>query len=257
MGTCLWCRKSKPNCTFNEKSHTFPKSLGGQNIGVDICDECNHYFGEPDISACPNLAIEVCIKEIFGIIRYIIEIALQDKISLSKPQRRLPSIYFNIYKSKRKIVLRNAFKMNTPFLQTFIRQFKRGLYEVFLQEYHLKTGKGLDEDFNSIREFARFNKGDIPVYHIANKGAIFVPTDLSTPHLFFEQYDLDAIDNFGFYRFWIFGYEFYLEVKPFAKEKRNEFLAPIIKDVNELNGFQDFFKLDSIFQIDFTLRNLN
>lgn len=177
VGSCIWCKRSKPECTFNEKSHTFSRSLGGKNIGVDICDECNHYFGEPDLSTLPHPTVEVCFKEIFGVIRYIIEISLQDKISLSKPQKRLPSIYFDIYKSKRKIVLRNAFKMNTPFLKTFIRQFKRGLYEVFLQEYHLKTGNGLDEDFNSIREFARFNKGDLPIYHIANKGGYFGDVD--------------------------------------------------------------------------------
>lgn len=256
IGTCIWCKRSKPNCTFNEKPHTFPRSLGGKNIGVDICDECNHYFGEPDLNAFPHLSVEVCFKEIFGIIRYIIELSGKERIKFKKPQERLRSNYFDVYNQKKRIVFRSAFRRNKHFLQTFTRQFKRSLYEVFLQEYHLKTGMGLNEEFNIIRDFARFNIGDIPVYHITNYGAILVPTDLSSPYMFFEQEDLDSIDNFGFYKFWIFGYVFYLEVKPLAKEKRVTYLNPIIKNAEDLKGLQDFFKLDSITQIDFTLKNL-
>lgn len=43
--------------------------MGGNIIGVDICDECNHYFGSPDalIANPPRFAVEVCVKEIMNI----------------------------------------------------------------------------------------------------------------------------------------------------------------------------------------------
>ena len=43
--------------------------MGGNIIGVDICDECNHYFGSPDalIANPPRFAVEVCVKEVMNI----------------------------------------------------------------------------------------------------------------------------------------------------------------------------------------------
>lgn len=53
-GTCIFCGKDVTQTTFKEKPHTMPKSLGSINIGVDICDECNHYFGQPDDFVFPK-----------------------------------------------------------------------------------------------------------------------------------------------------------------------------------------------------------
>ena len=44
-GTCIFCGKSYPAVSFYTKPHVLPKSMGGDIIGVDICDKCNKYFG--------------------------------------------------------------------------------------------------------------------------------------------------------------------------------------------------------------------
>lgn len=72
-GVCIFCKRDSTQTSFTEKPHTMPKSLGSNSIGFDICNECNHYFGEPDLLSKPNLIIEVCVKEIFGLIKHLLE----------------------------------------------------------------------------------------------------------------------------------------------------------------------------------------
>ena len=45
-GKCIWCSRSCPEVTFFSEPHILPHSLGGDEIGVDVCDDCNHYFGK-------------------------------------------------------------------------------------------------------------------------------------------------------------------------------------------------------------------
>ena len=44
-GICIWCGKKFPEVSFQSKPHVLSKRLGGDEIGLDICDDCNHYFG--------------------------------------------------------------------------------------------------------------------------------------------------------------------------------------------------------------------
>lgn len=44
-GQCIWCGKTKPEVTFRSEPHIIPEALGGKEIGVDGCDQCNSYFG--------------------------------------------------------------------------------------------------------------------------------------------------------------------------------------------------------------------
>lgn len=90
-GRCIFCGKDTHEASFKNKPHTMPKSLGGKTIGVDICDSCNNFFGTPDHSMTPHLSPEVCVKEIFGMIRYMLQYE-QHK----HDKAHLPSIYFNI-----------------------------------------------------------------------------------------------------------------------------------------------------------------
>lgn len=93
-GFCIFCGKDATQTTFKEKPHTMPKSLGSISIGVDICDECNHYFGQPDNLVFPKLCIEVCVKEIFSLMKTLLN-------REDNPQR-LKSIYFEYWKAKGK-----------------------------------------------------------------------------------------------------------------------------------------------------------
>lgn len=44
------------------------------------------------------------------------------------------------------------------FKRVFTRCFKRGLYELFLQEYHRQTGNGLDERFDGVFQIGARHK---------------------------------------------------------------------------------------------------
>jgi len=144
-GFCIWCKKSTPDVSFKTEPHSIPSSLGSDTIGFDICDDCNHFFGTVDNTVKPHLSIEVCFKEIFGMIRFMLN---SDKNELSYKQ--LPSIYFDYRHSIRTINIRNAFKFQKDFRSTFTRQFNRGIYEIFLQEYHRQTENGLDSEFDKV-----------------------------------------------------------------------------------------------------------
>lgn len=61
-GQCIWCGRKAPVATFSTIPHILPKSLGGTETCVDVCDECNHYFGT---SAKGLPAIDVVLREIF------------------------------------------------------------------------------------------------------------------------------------------------------------------------------------------------
>lgn len=253
-GRCIFCLKDKTQTTFLTKPHTIPRSLGGINIGFDICDSCNSYFGTPDAEVFPHLCIEVCVKEIFGIIKHLIN---EESNRSNAQQGLLRSIYFNFWASKRKISFKPSFKYNSTFLKTFTNQFKRGIYEIFLQEYHLKTGLGLDEQFNDIREYARYNRGNIPLYHLrGDNGILLLEKDISIPKFQFSTHQIETINKYGFYTLMLWGYWFYLEVTPKAKAHRKDYL---IREAEQIIGsgtiVNRLIEVVNIMDIDFTLQN--
>lgn len=65
-GKCIWCGKEEPEATFYTEPHILPHSLGGLEIGFDICDECNHYFGT---ATKGKPSIDLVYKEIMNAYR--------------------------------------------------------------------------------------------------------------------------------------------------------------------------------------------
>lgn len=250
-GKCIFCGKSAPEVTFFEKPHTTPRSLGSDRIGFDVCDKCNHYFGEPDKSIYPRLAVETCVKEIFGVIKFMINLERE-----GHDDEKLKSIYFNFWKGSNTLQFKRTFKSNPYFKQAFLKQFKRGLYELFLQEYHLATENGLDERFDHVRRYARYGYGDLSVWHLQSR-MLLVEENLSTPQLRFSERIIDEIETYGFYAMFLWGFWFYLEVTPRADLTREMFLRKVVKDM-AVGGFvfSDIVELTDIEQIDFTLRQL-
>lgn len=250
-GTCIFCGKRTPEVTFYEKPHTTPHSLGSDRIGFDVCDKCNHFFGMPDKSFRPPIAVETSVKEIFGVIRFMLNLERaghEDDV--------LKSIYFNFWKSRKTLQFKRSFDSSPSFKRVFLKQFKRGLYELFLQEYHLETGNGLDSRFDRVRRYARYGIGDLPVWHLQTR-VLLVEADLSSPELKFSDKALEEIETFGFYSFILWGFWFYLEVTPMADLTREVYLQ---KQANEVHvgGFvvSSMVRLNDIYDIDFTLRQL-
>lgn len=254
IGKCIWCHCIKPECTFLHQPHTIPKSLGGQNIGFDICDVCNDFFGKADAGSITKISIEVCLKEIFNIIRFLLDIRPKDKDSY----KRLKSVFFSYRHSERKIVINKKFKFNRAFEQEFARNFKRAMCEIFLQEFHYYTKKGLETRFDAIRRFARYDQGNIPLYYVVSRGIYLVPLEMSIPNLSFNENTIEQIDLYGFYTLFLFGYLFFLEVTPRAELCRDIFLKKQVKELN-VGGFvnEKIIPLEYISQLDFTLRNLH
>lgn len=253
VGKCIWCHRIKPECTFLNQPHTIPKSLGGQTIGFDICDECNDFFGKANASSIAKISLEVSLKEIFNIIRFLLDQRPKDKDSY----KRLKSVFFSYRHSESRVVINKKFKRDMIFQQEFARNFKRAMYEIFLQEYHCNTKKGLDMQFESIRRFARFNQGNIPLHYVVNRGVYLVPKDNVIPKLNFNQNEIEQIETYGFYTLHWYSHYFFLEVTPRADLCRDVFFQKQVKDLG-IGGFvfEKIIPVEYITQIDFTLQNL-
>lgn len=253
-GKCIFCGKTiDDGATFIHKAHTMPQKMGSDSIGFDVCDECNDYFGKPDKSLSPHLSPEVCVKEIFGLSRFL--------FNMDKPEHQsdtLRSIYFNVWRSRNIIQFRKTFASQASFDRVFTRQFKRGLYEMFLQEYHKATGNGNENRFDKIRAFARYGTGDIPLWHYQNRGGVFfLPNDLSKPSFIFSDDSFTMIDTYGFYDFYLWGFWFILEVTDKANLCRDSYLPQKAKEmIGSGFVFKSLVEVKSIFDIDFTLRKL-
>lgn len=250
-GKCIFCGKSAPEVTFYDKPHTTPHSLGSDRIGFDICDKCNHFFGEPDKSMYPRLAVETCVKEIFGVVRFMINLERE-----GHEDDQLKSIYFNFWRSRNTLQFKRTYRNNLYFKQAFLKQFKRGLYELFLQEYHKATENGLDQRFDRVRRYARYGYGDLPVWHLQSR-MLLIEDNLSVPEVRFSDHIIEEMDTYGFFSMYLWGFWFFLEVTPRAELTREVYLQKQIKDLN-VGGFvfKDLIELTDIEQIDFTLRQL-
>jgi transcription elongation factor Elf1 len=225
-GKCIWCGKEKPEVSFCEKPHTISKKLGSNNIGVDICDSCNKYFGTRERSSKYPMSVELAFKEIFNVSRFLMPDSsgqIQGSI--------LKSIYFEYYASKRILRIKNNFKFQENFLRNFTRQFKRGVYEAFLQEFHRETGRALENKFDYLRRFVRYDLGDIPLFFADNNGVYLLPENRLEIFFGFGDQQISMIDNYGFYDLWFFGHLFYLAVTPKANLSDEVFLKGVAKQI--------------------------
>lgn len=129
---------------------------------------------------------------------------------------------------------------------------------MFLQEYHKETSNGLESRFDAIRNFARYNQGNIPLYHLqSDNGIILIEDKFPSPQFRFTPKQIEHIDTYGFYTFILYGKWFYMEVTPRAEICREVYLR---KEAQEVIGsgfvFSRLVEVNSINDIDFTLRKL-
>jgi len=203
---CIWCRKRSPEVSFSKLAHTIPISLGGNEICSNVCDSCNHFFGSPK----PNLpAIETVVKEAFNITRMRLLDPAKD-IGKNKPISHPKSIYFEINLKKKKLSIKPSFRLKPGFQSILCRQFKRGLYKIFLEETERQKQNGLEDKFNFIREFSRYNLGDYPViYFPRTYGAmLLLQEDIIHPKLHLEPVMKYHIVGYNFFEFELFGHLF-------------------------------------------------
>lgn len=251
-GQCIWCLEKEPIVSFNKEPHTISRQLGATMIGFDICDSCNYFFGTIDRNQKYPMSVELAFKEIMNVMRLLLKNDLHEKT-----YKTFKSIYFDYYHSKKTIKFRNSFKSHPYFIASITRQFKKGIYEVFLQEYHRVTENGLDVRFQAIRKFVRNDIGDLPLYFMENNGVYFVEEDIDNPSFSFNDHVIAEINEYGFYTMMIFGNVFFLEVTHRAEFTREIFLQRESKKMIG-SGFihRSLQKMKYITDIDFTLRKL-
>jgi hypothetical protein len=205
--TCIWCQKIEPSVTFVRPAHIFPQSLGGKRICKNVCDSCNSYFGNKQ-SGLPS--IEIALKEPLNISK----IYLLSQVDKTKKPPRFKSEYFDYDITKQLIKPKYKYRLISDFQDSFTRQFRRGIYKVFLEERSESIGDALDEQFNFIREFARFGVGDCPAFYCRpNIPAVFASTeDLNNPVIRFTDHSEEIMKQYGFYSYYFMSHEIAIPV---------------------------------------------
>lgn len=86
----------------------------------------------------------------------------------------------------------------------FTKQFKRGIYKIFLEERSESVGDALNPQFDFIREYARYGLGNYPVYYCQpNIPAIFASSDdVNNPVIRFTDHSEEVMKQYGFYSYY-------------------------------------------------------
>lgn len=246
---CIWCGKTNSDVQFGDIVHVLPRSLGGQEIVGDVCNDCNRYFGTAPKGKRGVPCMDHAFKEIFGAIRMF------SKNLTSESYKDFKTSYFTYRHSKHLIKIKDHF--NSKYVT---RQFKRALYEVFLQKYHLETGDGHNSMFQTVRNFARYDIGNPRVFYGFNN-IILSPDEnyMKHPYLPMTENLREDITKFGMFDFWIMGHNFFLEIIPilanvhlnrYLQERANNTIIPIKNN-------EGIFEFDDIMQIDFLMQRFN
>ena len=250
---CLWCLEEEPKVTFNKKAHTIPKSLGGQNYNKNVCDSCNEYFGNRN-SNNGKYSIEEALKEAFNISR-------KRMLTSEKTKRKVgdfKSKFFEIKQrsGKYRLTIKPSFRFAIGFQKELCRAFKRGLYKMFLEELNRQKDVGYESKFNVIRQYARFNEGELPILYFNRVIGIMVmfKREAETPILYFDRMNyLHSNQKFTEIEFLghVFGF-------PISKFNKTDFKSYIGESIKHKEGyFKDAVIINKMTDVDITLKIMN
>lgn len=251
---CIWCIKDSSKASFYKKAHTIPKSLGGIYICKNVCDECNHYFGSPS-SQMP--AIELVFKEIFNITRTRLLMGTNEVGGKNKILPRFKSQFFSVDFEKNKIDIKFSFKLKKGFQSNLCRQFRRGLYKVFLEETDRQNSNGFDIRFNFIRKFSRYNVGDLPIlyYHRKLPLILIAENEAQYPEFRFSNKMNYETKEFGFFDIEFLGHLFSFPIVQNWEEDVKEYLNNSL--LKKEKNFHPPILVEYITDIDLTLYIMN
>lgn len=208
MRHCIWCNKTEESVPFKRKAHVLPQTLGATAICDNVCDICNLYFGSAEQG---RPSVETVLKETFNISRGVF-LRTSNDIGKNKPMAKFSSIYFDVDFKKNTFNLKPTYKRHKYFQEKICRQLKRGLYKVFLEETERVNGDGHDDKYNFIREFARYDLGDFPLFYFERSNGIFALSTnfIKTPdHFLRKEFRYKyLVDEPSFYEFDLLGHTF-------------------------------------------------
>lgn len=198
-GECIWCKKKSPDVTFFNAPHIVPQSLGATEIGVDVCDDCNHFFGSAS-KGIPNTNL------IFNEVFHASQCSLGER---PKNKTKYSSAYFFYDRTTDRIKLKKTFP-----IAAITKQFKRSLYEAFLQKYHSTYPNENLDRFEAVRKYARYGEGELHVYYIHNKIILHSTDKIEDVTLHMSDALKQDITETGYYPFIFVGQILFLEVLP-------------------------------------------
>lgn len=252
MKKCIWCNRNEELAAFKTIAHTFPQSLGGKNICLNVCDDCNFAFGRKQ-SFQPS--VDLAIKEIFNLSRFLIS----DKKNI-RSYKRFSSEYFKVNPELRKIGVKMKYKFQSKFQENFARSFKRGIYKIFLEERERICGDSHSEEFNFIREFSRYNLNDIPLYYLKPLQPIILidQENLDNPKLYFMKSHIELHEKYRLYEFYYGGYTYLLHTNAFMQDFHiNNYMNEIILKNNNSISSSILIKINKMEDLDFRFSFFN
>lgn len=232
MKHCIWCKKTDKETKFEKDAHTIPQSLGGKDICINVCDNCNHFFGQHYLGA-PS--VEAIIKETFNITR--IRLIEKNQVGKNKAITKFTSQYFNVDLSKNKFELKASYKLEKNFQEKIGRQIKKGLYKIYLEEIERQKQDGHNPKYDFIREFCRYDLGDCPVFYFERQHGIIVMAKswTITPEFFLDdnmQFKY-LVQEPGFFEFEFFGHVFGIATDRFWELAYNNYFLKTIEAKKE------------------------
>lgn len=250
---CLWCLKNEPKVTFVNKAHTIPKSLGGQNYNNNVCDDCNAYFGSKE-SHNNKYSIEEALKETFNITRR----RLINSSPSKRKTGRFKSKFFEIKEGngKYKLIIKPTFRFSKTFQKEINRGFKRGLYKMYFEELNRQKNIGFEEKFNVIRNYSRWNIGDLPVLYFNRVWGVFMMfgAEAETPILYFDRMNY-LFSNDKFVEIEFLGHVFGFPITNYTEQ---DFKIYLTKSIEKKEGFfKDAIFIKRLTDIDLTLKIMN
>lgn len=252
MKRCIWCsKKEDQNVTFFKKAHTFPQSLNGKNTCINVCDKCNHYFGSPTKEIT---SVETALKEALNISKQLLFKMTNHQTS---QKTRYKSDHFKINWEQNLITPKPKYLLKPNYQERLGRQLRRGFFKVYLEERERQLGDAHNSRFDFIREFARYDLGDYPVFvSKPREGVIFFSTqDVENPTLRFTNLSNFEDEEFRFYSYQVMGHNiviptsrlYGLRLSKYAEYLNNQKLITH-NGLIEINTFED---------LDFSFRYMN
>lgn len=253
MKKCIWCLSCEDDATFEKVAHTIPQSLGGKQVCVNVCDDCNSYFGNHQNKFPP---VETILKEAFNISRYRF-LQGSKQIGKNKAFPRFKSTYFNINFEKNSITTKPQYKLQQGFQRTIGRLLTRGVYMLYLEELERQNGLGLQNNFQHIREFARYDNNELPLFYFNRKyGLIFSANEwLIDPQLQLEHKMKYLLTRDDYEEIEFFGHVFGVVKDVSFFDKKEEILKKSLK--MKVDFFTHVIIVRYFGEIDLTLKILN
>lgn len=225
---------------FSHRPHILPDAVGGNELGVDICDECNSYFGTRQNNNIPSP--DQIFSELFNIKRFS-----PNADYVTDGSKMKSGFLYRINDGNKLVISKHHLESKIT-----CNQLKRAFYEIFLQKYHSITFNGNDNRFSAVVAFARYNANtlNLKVYYLKEQ-LWLVQTNQNKTQIYFPDDFLNTLENTGFFTFQFLGFTFFLEVfKDKCNSCINSYFQSVVnehpyfkKEIYELSSIKDFAEI--------------